>query len=165
QQTRSQVDSALRVARRTRDSTAGPSLPLARHAGRYTDALYGDATITLEQGTLVLRFSRSPAFVADLSHWQYDTFRTGWRTPNLAHAFVTFGRNRDAGGIRRRRREARRLRRLHRRARGLRRARGGPGRPSGSAPRGRQRAAGGCADAPGDDRALPRHQHLSLAAG
>ncbi|PYO62499.1 MAG: serine hydrolase [Gemmatimonadetes bacterium] len=95
QQTRSQVDSALRVARRTRDSTAGPSLPLARYAGRYTDALYGDATITLEQGTLVLRFSRSPAFVGDLAHWQYDTFRTGWRTPNLADAFVTFDLNPD----------------------------------------------------------------------
>ena len=95
QRGQAQADSLLGAARRTRDSTAGPSLPLTRYAGRYTDALYGDATITLEQGTPVLRFSRSPAFVGDLEHWQYDTFRTGWRTPNLADAFVTFDLNPD----------------------------------------------------------------------
>ncbi len=95
QQDQTQADSTLRAMRRTRDSTAGPSLPLARYAGRYTDALYGDATIALEAGVLVLRFGASPAFVGDLEHWQYDTFRTGWRTPNLADAFVTFDLNPD----------------------------------------------------------------------
>jgi CubicO group peptidase (beta-lactamase class C family) len=84
------ADSEMAALRRSRDTTARPSLPLARYAGRYTDALYGDATITLENGTLVLRFSRSPAFVGDLAYWGYETFRTNWRTPNLADAFVTF---------------------------------------------------------------------------
>jgi len=84
------ADASLAAMRRARDSTTHPSLPLARYAGPYTDALYGDASITLEGGTLVLRFSHSPAFVGDLVHWQYDTFRTRWRTPNLADAFVTF---------------------------------------------------------------------------
>ncbi len=90
---RARSSAALAAAARGRDSTSRPSLPLTRYAGRYTDALYGDATITLEKGTLVLRFSRSPAFVGDLEHWQYDTFRTDWRTPNLASAFVTFRLN------------------------------------------------------------------------
>ena len=85
----------LRSLRRSRDSTAGPSLPPARYAGAYRDALYGDATITLENGSLVLRFSHSPAFVGDLEHWQYDTFKTHWRTPHLEDAFVTFGLNPD----------------------------------------------------------------------
>ena len=65
-------------------------VPLARYAGRYSDALYGDATIALENRVLVLRFSHSPAFVGDLEYWQYNTFRTSWRTANLADAFVTF---------------------------------------------------------------------------
>jgi CubicO group peptidase (beta-lactamase class C family) len=89
-QEQASADSEMATLRRTRDTTSRPSLPLARYAGRYTDALYGDATITLENGVLVLRFSHSPAFVGDLEFWQYDTFKTSWRTPNLAEAFVTF---------------------------------------------------------------------------
>jgi hypothetical protein len=84
------ADATVAAMRRARDSTSRPSLPLARYAGPYTDALYGDASIALESGSLVLRFSHSPAFVGDLVHWQYDTFQTRWRTPNLAQAFVTF---------------------------------------------------------------------------
>ncbi|HUL04388.1 MAG TPA: serine hydrolase [Gemmatimonadales bacterium] len=84
------ADASMAAMRRARDSTSHPSLPLARYAGPYTDALYGDVTIALENGGLVLRFSHSPAFVGDLVHWQYDTFQTRWRTPNLAEAFVTF---------------------------------------------------------------------------
>ena len=95
QQNQADADSVLRSLRRSRDSTAGPSLPPARYAGAYRDALYGDATIALENGSLVLRFSHSPAFVGDLEHWQYDTFKTHWRTPHLEDAFVTFGLNPD----------------------------------------------------------------------
>ena len=90
QQEQASADSELGALRRTRDTTTRPSLPLARYAGGYTDALYGDATIALENGTLVLRFSHSPAFVGDMVYWGYETFRTDWRTPNLAEAFVTF---------------------------------------------------------------------------
>ena len=89
-QDQASADSEMAALRRSRDTTARPSLPLARYAGRYTDALYGDATITLENNALVLRFTRSPAFVGDLVYWGYETFRTNWRTPNLADAFVTF---------------------------------------------------------------------------
>src|SRR2546427_6561960 len=74
----------------SRDSLAGPSLPLGRYAGTYRDALYGDAAITLENGRLVLRFSHSPAFVGDLEHWQYDSFIARWRTAHIEDAYVTF---------------------------------------------------------------------------
>ena len=87
-QTRS--DSEIGALARARDTTARPSLPLAKYAGKYDDAMYGGATISLENGSLVLRFSHSPAFVGDLEYWGYDTFKTHWRTPNLAEAFVTF---------------------------------------------------------------------------
>ncbi len=83
-------DSILAAGRAGRDSLSKPSLALDRYAGRYRDDLYGDATITLENGTLVLRFSHSPAFTGDLEHWQYDTFIARWRAPHLEDAYVTF---------------------------------------------------------------------------
>jgi hypothetical protein len=73
-----------------RDRDAGPSLPLARYAGRYQDSWYGDATIAVENGHLVMRWSHSAALTADLEHWQFDTFRAHMRVPNVADAFVTF---------------------------------------------------------------------------
>ena len=92
---RAQADSVLRASSAGRDSLSRPSLPLERYAGRYRDALYGDATITLESGRLVLRFSHSPAFVGDLEHWQHDTFIARWRTPHIEDAYVTFALNPD----------------------------------------------------------------------
>lgn len=85
-----EADSVVRAAEAARDRSSKPSLPLARYAGRYSDRLYGDATIAEEGGHLVLRLSHSPAFVGDLEHWQYDTFAARWRVPNLADAYVTF---------------------------------------------------------------------------
>jgi CubicO group peptidase (beta-lactamase class C family) len=89
-QGQARADSVQRAQATHRDSAAGPSLPPARYAGRYSDALYGDATITMEGDHLVLRFSHSPAFVGDLRHWQYDTFVAHWRTAHIEDAYVTF---------------------------------------------------------------------------
>ena len=75
------------LAARNRDSR--PALPLASYAGRFTDQMYGDATITMENGKLVLRFLPAKAFIGDLEHWQYDTFVAHWRTPGLPDAYVT----------------------------------------------------------------------------
>jgi CubicO group peptidase (beta-lactamase class C family) len=75
----------------TRDTASRPPLPLSRYAGTYTDAWYGDVTIVLERGGLVIRFAHTPALVGDLTHWQYDTFVARWRDRELrADAFVTF---------------------------------------------------------------------------
>ncbi|PYP18687.1 MAG: serine hydrolase [Gemmatimonadetes bacterium] len=87
---RTQADSIVRARSSSRDSLAGPSLPVARYAGTYRDELYGDAAIALEQDRLVLRFRHSPAFVGDLEHWQYDTFIARWRTAHIEDAYVTF---------------------------------------------------------------------------
>jgi CubicO group peptidase (beta-lactamase class C family) len=84
------ADSAMRAATAARDTASRPSLPLARYAGRYVDPMYGGATIALEGDHLVLRFGRSPAFVGDLEHWQYDTFVAHWRTAHIEDAYVTF---------------------------------------------------------------------------
>ena len=92
---RAGADSLRRASRSARDSAAGPSLALERYAGRYSDELYGGAELALEAGKLVLRFSRSPAFVGDLEHWQYDSFIAHWRTRHLEDAYVTFALNPD----------------------------------------------------------------------
>lgn len=92
---RARADFALAAARTARDSASGPSLPIAKYAGPYRDELYGDATVALEDGRLVLRFGRSPAFVGDLEHWQYDTFIAHWRTKHIEDAYVTFALNPD----------------------------------------------------------------------
>jgi CubicO group peptidase (beta-lactamase class C family) len=71
-----------------RVSGTKPSLPLAQYAGTYADSMYCDASVREESGKLVL--TRGPAFVADLEHWHYDTFRANWRARNLGRAFVSF---------------------------------------------------------------------------
>jgi len=80
----------------SRDAASKPSLALERYAATYEDAWYGDIAITMEQGRLVMRFTRTPSLVGDLEHWQYDTFVVRWRDRELrADAFVTFALNPD----------------------------------------------------------------------
>jgi CubicO group peptidase (beta-lactamase class C family) len=56
-----------------------PSLPLGGYTGRYGGAMYGEATISEEDGALVLRLLPNPDLVADLSHLHHDTFLVRWR--------------------------------------------------------------------------------------
>jgi CubicO group peptidase (beta-lactamase class C family) len=93
QQDEAHADSIVAAGRAGRDSLSRASIPLEKYAGHYHDQLYGDADITLENGKLVLRFSRSPAFTGDLEHWQYDTFIARWRAPHVEDAYVTFALN------------------------------------------------------------------------
>jgi CubicO group peptidase (beta-lactamase class C family) len=56
-----------------------PSLPLGRYTGSYDDVMYGDATVTLANGTLELQFLPNMDLHGDLRHWHYDTFSVHWR--------------------------------------------------------------------------------------
>jgi CubicO group peptidase (beta-lactamase class C family) len=70
-----------------------PSLPPSGYAGTYSSRLYGDVTVTEENGKLVMRMLPAPDFVADLEHRQYDTFEIKWRLSvayNFPRGFVTF---------------------------------------------------------------------------
>jgi len=79
------------AATAARDTASRPSLPLAKYAGAYRDAWYGDISIALENGKLVMRFSHSPPLTGDLEHFQYNTFIARWRDRELrADAYVTF---------------------------------------------------------------------------
>lgn len=74
-----------------RNAQSKPSLPLEKYAGTYRDAWYGDIEITLENGKLTIRFTRTPSLIGDLEHWQYDTFVARWRDRELrADAYMTF---------------------------------------------------------------------------
>ncbi len=70
-----------------RVSGTRPSLELAGYAGTYGGEMYGDATVTLEGGKLVLRLLPNPDLVADLTHLHFDTFLVEWRG-----TFAWFGR-------------------------------------------------------------------------
>ena len=50
----------------------------------------GEATIAEDGGHLVLHISHSPSLVADLAHWQQDTFVGKWRDRTVPDAYVTF---------------------------------------------------------------------------
>ncbi len=67
-----------------------PSLTLEQYAGTYHADVYGEASVTLEDSHLVLRFSHTPSFTGDLEHWHYETFRIHWRDPMVTTGFVTF---------------------------------------------------------------------------
>lgn len=77
-----------------RDASSRPSLALAKYAGIYRDAWYGDVSIVEQGGKLMIRFSHTPLLVGDLEHWQHDTFIARWRDRELrADAYVTFALN------------------------------------------------------------------------
>jgi len=56
-----------------------PSLALEGYAGTFGGEMYGDATVTVEDGGLVLRLLPNPDLVADLTHLHHDTFLIHWR--------------------------------------------------------------------------------------
>jgi len=64
-----------------------PSLSLEGYTGRYGGPMYGDATVTEEDGGLVLRLLPNPDLVADLTHLHHDTFLLQWRK-----TFAWFGK-------------------------------------------------------------------------
>jgi CubicO group peptidase (beta-lactamase class C family) len=96
QRNREKLSEAKAKAAATRDSTSGPSLPLAKYAGSYRDPWYGDVAIIQEGNGLAIRFTRTPVLVGDLLHWQHDTFLVRWRDRSLrADAYATFSLNAD----------------------------------------------------------------------
>lgn len=105
---RRQADAEAKKAAATVASAAAarapastPSLPLASYTGRYRDPWYGDATIAEQDGRLVLSMTRTRGMLADLEHWQHDTFLARWREAYMSDtqpydAYVTFALKPDA---------------------------------------------------------------------
>jgi CubicO group peptidase (beta-lactamase class C family) len=78
-----------------RPNSVRPTLSLDKYVGTYTDAWYGSATVRLDGADLVFTLDHTPAAVADLQIWQYDTFKAHWRDRTIEDAFVTFALNPD----------------------------------------------------------------------
>jgi hypothetical protein len=73
----------------------GPSLPLDRYAGDYTDPWYGTIKVRrLGQG-LTIAFPHSKGMDGPLTHHQYDTFRMNPSLKWIEPAFVTFALDAD----------------------------------------------------------------------
>jgi CubicO group peptidase (beta-lactamase class C family) len=87
---RKEADETMSRAAQGRAAESKPSLPLEKYAGDYSDPWYGQVTIRSENGRLVLNFERTVHGLADLQHWQYDTFKAHWRDRGVEDAFVTF---------------------------------------------------------------------------
>ena len=92
---RVKVDSLEKVGRAAaqkveaaRVANTRPSLPLDRYAGSYADSLYGNVTVRVQDGKLLLNYGM--ASDAELEHWHYDTFRAVWRNRLLGKSMVTF---------------------------------------------------------------------------
>ena len=64
---------------RERIPNTSPSLDLDEYSGTFGGPMYGDATVELEDGALVLRLLPNPDLVGDLTHWHHDTFLIEWR--------------------------------------------------------------------------------------
>jgi len=71
-----------------------PSFHLERYVGFYTDRMYGEAEIKLEDDTLKLTLlPTKELFTSKLTHWHFDTFRIKFNDPFLPEGFVTFNKN------------------------------------------------------------------------
>ncbi len=95
---RSESESAAAAQRKSasRDASSKPSLPLAKYAGTYRDAWYGDIEIAERGGKLTIRFTHTPSLAGDLEHWQHDTFIARWTDRELrADAYLTFALDPD----------------------------------------------------------------------
>jgi hypothetical protein len=79
-----------------RDTTAKASLALEKYLGNYRDVMYGDVVIAKEDTGIVMRFKQLNHLVADVKHFQYDTFIATFRNKFLkADSYVTFSLNAD----------------------------------------------------------------------
>jgi CubicO group peptidase (beta-lactamase class C family) len=87
---RKDADETMSKAAQSRAVESKPSLPLEKYVGDYSDPWYGKVTIRPDNGGLILSFERTAKGLADLQHWQYDTFKAHWRDRTVEDAFVTF---------------------------------------------------------------------------
>jgi CubicO group peptidase (beta-lactamase class C family) len=73
----------------------GPSLPLTRYAGTYSDPWYGNIEVTQGAQGLNINFASTPRMSGRLEHWQYDSFITRFDDHSIEPAYVTFDLNAD----------------------------------------------------------------------
>jgi CubicO group peptidase (beta-lactamase class C family) len=73
----------------------GPSLPLGRYVGQFSDPWYGRITIARAPRGLAIDFNETPRMQGPLVHYQYDTFIARFTDRNIEPAYVTFSLGAD----------------------------------------------------------------------
>jgi Domain of unknown function (DUF3471) len=83
---------AIKAQTAAKAEGAGPSLPIDRYWGTYTDPWYGKIQIgpDIVDGKTRIDFQSTPRMVGVLEHWQYDTFLTRFDDKTIEPAYVTF---------------------------------------------------------------------------
>lgn len=82
------IDQELKKFENERVANTKPSFDLAAYAGTYTDLLYGELTITVQNNSLV--FVTNNLVKATLDHWHFDTFRGLYEELWWGNATATF---------------------------------------------------------------------------
>lgn len=65
-----------------------PSISVSDIVGAYYDPMYGDITVSNDEGELKIGFQDAPLLSATLEHWHYDTYEINW---DKEHAWFDFG--------------------------------------------------------------------------
>jgi CubicO group peptidase (beta-lactamase class C family) len=73
----------------------GPSLPVARYAGRYVDPWYGALAVGSDANGLTVNFTTTPGMTGRLEHYQYDSFIARFDDPAIESAYLTFALDAD----------------------------------------------------------------------
>jgi CubicO group peptidase (beta-lactamase class C family) len=82
-------------AAEAKPAAVGPSLPLERYAGDYTDPWYGTIKVRNSGKGLTIEFPHSKGMEGPLTHYQYDTFKTNPALDWVEPAYVTFSVDAD----------------------------------------------------------------------
>ncbi len=87
------VSRAIAARDGARTPNTRPSAALASYAGTFEHPVYGDATVTLVNGTLRLGFGPLAQNAGTLEHFHYDTFRARMGDGRNGWTYVTFRLN------------------------------------------------------------------------
>jgi|RhiMetdeSRZDD1v2_1073273.scaffolds.fasta_scaffold44283_2 CubicO group peptidase (beta-lactamase class C family) len=83
-----QAREALAKLEASRVPNTKPTLALDKYAGTYSDSMYGDVTVRLQNDKLAISYGGESD--GELEHWHYDTFRAVWKNRLLGKSMVTF---------------------------------------------------------------------------
>src|SRR4029079_1312499 len=90
---RSQAKEAEQKRLAQRAMGTKPSLSLDGYAGVYSDSMYGDVSVRMDDGALRMKYGT--AYDGMLEHWHYDTFRAHLQSRAMGQPFVTFALGAD----------------------------------------------------------------------
>jgi CubicO group peptidase (beta-lactamase class C family) len=77
-------------AAEAKPAAVGPSLPLDRYVGDYSDPWYGTIKVRRSGAGLDIEFPHSTGMQGPLTHYQYDTFKTNPALKWVEPAYVSF---------------------------------------------------------------------------